>query len=93
MGEIWRTQSDAEWMAMTHETMERGLRLCDYGAWKYGLSDWETHLLKTRQELNTVYNQTVLANWMLTARYGNNPPTEEMRRTSIPIMTTACMAC
>ena len=79
MGEIWRTLSDAEWMAMTHETMERGLRLCDYGAWKYGLSDWETHLLKTRQELNTVYNQTVLANWMLTARYGNNPPTEEMR--------------
>ena len=65
---------------MTKETMETGNRLCDYFVWKYGLSPWEAHLLKARQQVAVVINQTVLANWMLSSRYGYYPPNEELRR-------------
>lgn len=79
-GDIWKTLTDEEFWAMTEETMETGNRLCDYFVWKYGLSPWEAHLLKARQQMAVVINQTVLANWMLSSRYGNFPPNEELRR-------------
>ena len=79
-GEIWKTLTDEEFWAMTKETMETGNRLCDYFVWKYGLSPWEAHLLKARQQVAVVINQTVLANWMLSSRYGYYPPNEELRR-------------
>ena len=79
-GEIWKTLTDEEFWAMTEETLETGNRLCDYFVWKYGLSSWEAHLLKARQQMAVVINQTVLANWMLSSRYGNFPPNEELRR-------------
>lgn len=31
------------------ESVAENMRLCDYVAWKYKLSPWETHLLKNRQ--------------------------------------------
>lgn len=79
-GEIWKTLTDEEFWAMTKETMETGNRLCDYFVWKYGLSPWEAHFLKARQQVAVVINQTVLANWMLSSRYGYYPPNEELRR-------------
>lgn len=79
-GEIWKTLTDEEFWIMTEKTLETGNRLCDYFVWKYGLSPWEAHLLKARQQMAVVINQTVLANWMLSSRYGNFPPNEELRR-------------
>jgi len=79
-GDIWKTLTDEEFWAMTEETLETGNRLCDYFVWKYGLSPWEAHLLKARQQVAVVINQTVLANWMLSSRYGYYPPNEELRR-------------
>ena len=79
-GEIWKTLTDEEFWAMTEGDNGNGNRLCDYFVWKYGLSPWEAHLLKARQQVAVVINQTVLANWMLSSRYGYYPPNEELRR-------------
>lgn len=79
-GEIWKTLTDEEFWTMTKETLETGNRLCDYFVWKYGLSPWEAHLMKVRQQVAVVINQTVLANWMFSSRFDNYPPNEELRR-------------
>ena len=77
MGEAWKTLSDKDFFSMTAETMEKGEKLGDYFAWKYGLSAWEAHLLKSQQCMAVAINQTVLANWMLDYRNGSFPPNPE----------------
>lgn len=36
------------------ESVEKSMRLCDYVAWKYKFTPWETHLLKNRQRMELV---------------------------------------
>lgn len=36
------------------ESMDKSMRLCDYVAWKYKFTPWETHLLKNRQRMDLV---------------------------------------
>lgn len=43
------------------ECVEENMRLCDYMAWKYKFSPWETHLLKNRQRLLLAENHLLLA--------------------------------
>ena len=43
------------------ESVAENMRLCDYVAWKYKLSPWETHLLKNRQRFELVQQRYILS--------------------------------
>ncbi len=42
---------DEHFVSGIRECTEKNMQLCDYFAWKYKLTPWETHLLKNRQLL------------------------------------------
>ena len=71
--ENWETLTDEDFFAMTEQVLEGGLRLCDYAAWKYKLSPWETHLLKNNQRIAVMLSQIGLANRILSYRAGKIP--------------------
>lgn len=43
------------------ESVAENMRLCDYVAWKYKLSPWETHLLKNRQRFELVQQRYIFS--------------------------------
>lgn len=47
------------------ESVAENLRICDYVAWKYELSPWETHLLKNRQRLLLTEHNLLMASRLL----------------------------
>ena len=78
--EIWKKISDSELIIMAEKTLEKGMRLCDYWAWKYELSPWEVHLLRNRQRMVMLGCMSQLSDWVMIDRYGYSIPQDESER-------------
>lgn len=56
----------------TKNFLEKNDKLCNYIAWKYGFSPWETHLIKNRYRCAVVFNHTVWADALLGKNMGRS---------------------
>lgn len=57
-----RNLDNGYFLKMVDESVAENMRLCDYVAWKYKLSPWETHLLKNRQRFELTQHYILSAN-------------------------------
>ncbi|MCD8317887.1 MAG: hypothetical protein LUC45_03100, partial [Paraprevotella sp.] len=54
LSDYGRNLNKEDFLNQMNESVAENMRLCDYVAWKYKFSPWETHLLKNRQRFELV---------------------------------------
>lgn len=63
-----RNLDSEHFLKKSNECVEQNMRICDYMAWKYKLSPWETHLLKNRQRFDLADHFLLLASRLFEAK-------------------------